>query len=280
MADDEGSFQFNGAFGQYVLAMPKYDALVAVYSGSANLFAHGTLGAHIRRLFSEVSPTELPADPEAYASLQRKLSKLRFEPPVPAGLGTDPEEFRRIAEQLDGREYVLDNNTGGLFPQTLQSVHGNYTAGTDMVRFQKRAEGLLVYFYEHDERNALLLRADGGIADGWAIMKGEAQLTGTRALWKLAPGEIRLFVLCSFLETPDTRMLTVEIRQNRMRIVFEERPSLDRVVDMLFELVGISQVAYLKRMLPEMRREHVENLVRSMTVPVAEGYRIKQNDQV
>ena len=164
MADREGSFQFNGAFGQYVIGMPKHDALVAVFSGSANLFAHGTLGAHIERLFSEVSQAELPADAEAYASLQRKLSGLRFEPPVPAGLCTDPEEFSRIAEQLDGREYVLDNNTGGIFPQTLQAVHGNYTTGTDMIRFQRREEGLLVYFYERDERNALLLRADGGIA--------------------------------------------------------------------------------------------------------------------
>ncbi len=280
MADREGSFQFNGAFGQYVIGMPKHDALVAVFSGSANLFAHGTLGAHIERLFSEVSQAELPADAEAYASLQRKLSGLRFEPPVPAGLCTDPEEFSRIAEQLDGREYVLDNNTGGIFPQTLQAVHGNYTTGTDMIRFQRREEGLLVYFYERDERNALLLRADGGIAEGWTMMKGETQLVGTRALWKLAPGEIRLFALCSFVETPDTRMLTIEIKQNRMHVVFGERPSLDKVVDMIFELVGISQVAYLKRMLPEMRREHVENLVRSMTVPVADGYQIKQNDQV
>ncbi len=280
MADAGGSFQFNGAFGQYVVCMPKYDALVAVFSGSANLFSQGTLGAHIARLFQKASPAPLPANPEAYASLQRTLAELRFEPSVPGNLGCDGEEFRRIVELLDGREYALDNNTGGLFPQTLQTVHGNYTAGTNLLRFEKREQGLLVYFYERDERNALLIRGDGQIADGWASMKGEVQLTGTRALWKLAPGEIRLFVLCSFLETPDTRMFSIEIRQNRLSVVFEQMPSLDRVVDMLFELVGISQVAYIKRMLPEMRRAHVESLVRSMTIPVAEGVQIKHNDEI
>ncbi|HWQ57395.1 MAG TPA: serine hydrolase [Clostridia bacterium] len=280
LADGEGSFQFNGAFGQYVVCMPKYEALVAIYGGSANLFAFGTLGGHIQRLFSGVSPRELPENPEAHASLTRTLGALRFEPSIPAGLGTDAEEFRRIAEMLDGREYALDNNTGGLFPQTLQAVHGNFTAGCDMLRFEKREQGLLVYFYEHEERNALLLRPDGSLADGWAVMKGEVQLTGTRALWKLAPGEIKLIIVSSFIETPDTRMFSIDIRQNKLHIVFGERPSLGRVVDMLFELVGISQVAYIKRMLSEMRREHVENLVRSMTVPEATGTQIKHNDEM
>lgn len=280
MGETPGSFQLNGAFGQYVVAMPKYDALVAVYSGSANLFANGTLGTHIARLFSAATPGELPADAQAYASLQRALSLLRFEPPVPEGLGTDEEEFRHIVDLLDGREYAMEDNTGGLFPQTLQAVHGNYTGGCDMLRFEKREEGLLLTFYEREERNALLLRADGNLADGWVIMKGEAQLTGTRALWRLAPGEVKLFVITSFIETPDTRMLTLEIKQNKLRVVFAEKPALERVVEMLFELVGISQVAYLKRMLPEMRREHVESLVRSITVPVADGNQIRQNDLI
>lgn len=280
VADAEGSYQFNGAFGQYVLCMPKYDALVALYSGSASLFSQGTLSGHVAQLFSDISKEALPMDPEAYASLQRTLEGLRYDPAVPEGLGTDEAEFRRIAQMLDGREYALENNTGGLFPQTLQSVHCNYTAGTDMLRFVKREEGLLVYFYEQEERNALLVKPDASFAEGWVTMKGETQLTGTRALWKLAPGEIRLFLLVSFIETPNTRMVSIEIRQNKLKVTFEEKPSLDRILDMLFELVGISQVAYIKRMLPEMRRAHVGNLVRSMTTPVAEGTQIRQNDLI
>lgn len=280
MSDDEGSFQFNGAFGQYVIAIPKYDAVVAVYSGSTNLFAHGTLSAHIKQLFAGVSSVRLPQNTDACASLKRKLESLRFEPAVPKDLGTDAKQFARIAEMLDGREYTLENNTGGVFPQTIQAVHGNYTAGTTMLRFEKCGEDLSLYFYERDERNVLHLRADGNLTDGLAIMKGEAQLTGTRALWKLAPGEICLFIISSFIETPDTRMIRIEIRQNKLHIIYDEIPALDRVADMLFELVGISQVAYIKRMLPEMRREHVENLLRSMMVPAAEGTQIKQNDRI
>lgn len=278
IADDEGSFQFNGAFGQYVIGLPRFDAVVALFGGSASLFANGTLGAHIARLFEGVSAQPLPPDPSAYAALGQTLASLRFEPTMPEELGTDAEEFRRIINLLDGREYALANNTGGLFPQTLQSVHANYTAGTNMLRFERRGDDLVVYFYEQDERNAVVLRADGGFSPGLAVMKGEVQHTGTRALWKLAPHEIRLSILCSFIETPDTRIVSLEIRQNKLHAVFEQKPSLDRVVNMLFELVGISQIAYLKRMLPEMRRENLDNLVRSMTAPAAEGAQIKQND--
>ena len=73
-------------------------------------------------------------------------------------------------------------------------------------------------------------------------------------------------------------MISIIIKQNKLHIVFEEKPSLGRVMEMLFELVGISQVAYIKRMLSEMRRAHVEDLVRSMTVPEAGGTQIRQND--
>lgn len=278
MADDEGSFQFNGAFGQYVVVMPKHDAIVAIFSGSANLFASGTLGGHIQKLFAQASEQTLPPDPAAHAALRERLAGLRYEPSLPASLGTDAEEFRRIAELLDNREYALDNNTGGLFPQALQAVHGNYTAGCDMLRFERRPEGLAVYFYEREERNALFIRPDGGFGDGWLAMKGEVQLIGTRAAWKLLPGEIRIYISCSLIETPNTRVISINIKQNKLHIVFEEKPSLGRVMEMLFELVGISQVAYIKRMLSEMRRAHVEDLVRSMTVPEADGTQIRQND--
>lgn len=44
-------YQFNGAFGQYVVVMPKYDAVAAIYSGSAQLFAEGDLLQMLDRCF-------------------------------------------------------------------------------------------------------------------------------------------------------------------------------------------------------------------------------------
>ena len=280
VSDDEGGFQFNGAFGQYVLCMPKYDAVAVIFSGSSKLFAQGTLTEHIARIFEGAAEGALPPDGAAHASLMEYTASMRFEPEMPEGLSCDPDEFERISALLDGREYKLEGNVGGVFPTTIQGVHSNYTAGTDMLRFEKRGDRLAIYFYEGDERNAILLRPDGGFTEGAFTMRGETQKTGTRAKWRLVPGLIRISALTSLIETPDTRRFDITINHNRVKIVFEELPKLDRVVDMLFELVGISQVAYLKKLLPEVRRENLEELVRHMTVPVAEGVVIKHNEGI
>lgn len=277
MSDDEGGFQFNGAFGQYVLCIPKYDAVVVVFSGSSNLFAQGTLNEHVERLFRDAKDY-LHDDAASYAKLLEYTGSMRFEPTLDKGLGADGEEFRRITELLDGREYRLENNMGSVFPTTIQAVHANYTSGCDLIRFSRDKDGIRIFFYEYDECNAISVSPDGGFTLGTVTLKGESQLTGTRAVWKLEPGRIRLCLICSLLETPDTRIISFDISHRRLNVTFEELPSLNRVVDMLFELVGISQVAYLKRMLPELRREHMEELVRHMTVPVAEGVLVRHNE--
>ena len=142
MSDEEGGYQFNGAFGQYVVVLPKYDAVVAVFSGSAKLFAQGTLTEHINACFEGASSEPLPEDAGAQAALAEACKALRFTPTLPGSLNTDPAQFHAIAELLHDREYRLSANTGGVFPQTIQAVHGNYTMGTDLIRFEKTEYGL------------------------------------------------------------------------------------------------------------------------------------------
>lgn len=279
VADEEGSFQFNGAFGQYVVVMPKYDAIVVVFSGSSNLFAQSSLNRHIQRLFAGGTPEPLPEDPRAWEALRQTLDGLVFSPTLPVELGTDADAFDRISYRLNGREYVTGPNTGGLFPQTLQAVHGNYTESVTLIRFQKTETGIRVYLYEHDECNALDLRADGGMAMGAATMRGERHLTGTRCLWRLGPEGIRLTIVTCFIETPNTRILHLNIRQNKLTAIFEELPALDKTVEMLFQLVGISQTAYYKKLVPMLRKENLVKLVHSMTVPTAEGTLVKHNEE-
>lgn len=132
MSDDEGDYQFNGAFGQYVLVFPKYETVIAMYSGSSNLFVNGGLSGMVHELLSSFADEPLAADNEAYASLKSTLNSLEYSPSYPRYLGTDAEEFERIAYRLDGREYFAGPNTGGLFPQTLQAVHSNMTDSVTM----------------------------------------------------------------------------------------------------------------------------------------------------
>jgi CubicO group peptidase (beta-lactamase class C family) len=143
MSDEEGAFQFNGAFGQYVLVFPKYDAVIAMYSGSASLFAHVGLSERVKQLLDTFKDEALQENGQAGASLKKCLDGLTYSPSCPDELGMDKEEFERIAYRLDGREYLAGPNTGGFFPQTLQVVHGNMTDSVSMFRFAKRGDDII-----------------------------------------------------------------------------------------------------------------------------------------
>ena len=279
MSDDEGDYQFNGAFGQYVLVFPKYETVIAMYSGSSNLFVNGGLSGMVHELLSSFADEPLAADNETYASLKSTLNSLEYSPSHPRYLGTDAEEFERIAYRLDGREYFAGPNTGGLFPQTLQAVHSNMTDSVTMLRFEKRDKDLYLYIYEKDERNLLVLRHDGAFEYGAATMRGERQLVATRCRWKLDVNRIRLWVMTGFIETPNSRILTLDIAPQKMSVTFDERPALDKTVQMLFDLVGVSSMAFYRHMLPLLQRENLVNLVKRFTEPVAECVMVKHNDE-
>lgn len=279
MSDDDGDYQFNGAFGQYVLVFPKQETVIAMYSGSSNLFVNGGLSGMVRELLTSFADEPLAADNEAYASLKSTLNSLEYSPSHPRYLGTDAEEFERIAYRLDGREYFAGPNTGGLFPQTLQAVHSNMTDSVTMLRFEKRDKDLYLYIYEKDERNLLVLRHNGAFEYGAATMRGERQLVATRCRWKLDVNRIRLWVMTGFIETPNSRILTLDIAPQKMSVTFDERPALDKTVQMLFDLVGVSSMAFYRHMLPLLQRENLVNLVKRFTEPVAECVMVKHNDE-
>ena len=278
MSDDEGGYQFNGAFGQFVLVFPKYDCVMVIYSGSSNLFANGDLGRLTRELLSKFEPNAIEKNDAAYAELKTTLTSIQYAPSCPKYLGTDAEEFERIAYRLDGREYLAGPNTGGLFPQTLQGVHGNMTESVTMLRFEKRGDDIAVYVYEQNERNVLLLRHDGAFEYGGLTLRGERQITATRCRWRLDPNRIRIWVMTGFIETPNSRILSFDITPQKMSVTFDERPALDKTVQMLFELVGVSSMAFYRRMMPLLQRENLVNLVKQFTEPVAECTIIKHND--
>ncbi len=277
VSDEEGGFQFNGAFGQYVIAMPKYDALAVIFSGSAELFAQGSLMEHLAACFEGAGQEPLPEDEEALSALRCACRSLRYTPTLPEPLGTDAAAFSAIADMLDGREYRLSSNTGGVFPQTIQAVHGNYTMGTDMVRFEKTEYGMDILFYEYAECNRIPVNRDGSLRYGRIAMQGEWQRIGARAVWERNGDCVRLTVLASLIETPDTRVFRFTLTPGALALAFDELPELGRVTQMLLQLVGMSNLSFLKRALTAAQRENLQARLRDFTAPKATGVLIRRN---
>jgi CubicO group peptidase (beta-lactamase class C family) len=94
-------YRGDGAFGQFCLAMPDQDAVLAITASLANMQAVLDLvWEHIRPAMSE---GPLPAQPDAHIALAQKLSSLHIDPP--AG-----KSSAAVAARVSGRQYVLTSN--------------------------------------------------------------------------------------------------------------------------------------------------------------------------
>ena len=186
--------------------------------------------------------------------------------------------------RLDGQEFVLDSNYGSIFPQPLQSVHGNYSPGVTLLRFSRTPQGLAMTVYERQERNVLYIDRDGGFHDARVAMREEVHLVSTRALWRVEDDLARLVLLTSFVETPDTCLLYMTIRPDSIQLSFRENPSAEGAMRMLLDLVGLTDKAAVKRLVPLMKHvpgfneNTVNEMVQRNATPVAQGVPVKHHD--
>lgn len=254
----EGAYQFNGAFGQYVLVLPQYDAVVAVTGGAANLFSGSPLAELIRGLFEEgCSVRPLPEDKPAQESLRKTVAGLTLNalPPLEGACKEESRFAQDVAETLCGREYRAEDNIAGLFPLILQCVHSNFTAGVDRIRFEREEGGVSMIVYEGNEGNRLRLRPGEQFCLQRLSKGGEEQLCGVRTEWRRdADGAVALRVTISFMETPNTRVITALLKEDGAEFAFDELPEVSAAAVMLAELTGMSLTGFLRKLLPELKK--------------------------
>lgn len=98
-------FRGDGAFGQYMLILPQYDAVVAITSGVRDMQA--VMNLVWDKLLPAMQPQALGENAEAKRALDARLSSLVMR--VPSGKATSP-----IASRVSGRWYELPENDLGM----------------------------------------------------------------------------------------------------------------------------------------------------------------------
>ena len=98
-------YRGDGAFGQYMLVLPQYDAVVAITSGTRDMQA--VMNLVWNKLLPAMKDQPLPEDAAAHAQLQARLSKLTVR--VVAGRPTSP-----LASKVSGRWYDVAENDRGI----------------------------------------------------------------------------------------------------------------------------------------------------------------------
>ncbi|HRX57956.1 MAG TPA: serine hydrolase [Eubacteriales bacterium] len=276
MTARKGAFLFNGAFGQYMLALPDRNALVVLFSGTSRLFANGGVLDLVTAALDGVQDPPLPPLPQDRAgseALRITLDALsvRFRTPY-----FDPQRQRiplgELIARLDGRVYNFPKNIGGLFPMILQSVHNNFTTGLTQAAFRGDGEGgLLIELVEGEEAHRIRLQEDG-YAAGNVTQRGDAFAirSAVQTEW-IAPDGFALNVAVHFIETPFTRLIRLEFVNDALKIVFDEAPSIRDASEMMLELTGITRVQVVRNLMPLLRREKLQHTFRTFTTVRVQG---------
>ena len=104
-------YRGDGAFGQYMLVLPQYDAVVAITSGVRDMQA--VMNLVWEKLLPAMSAAALPDNPVGRAALQAKLSSLQVR--MPQGRAT-----AALARTISRRWYSLTENDRDLRAVSLE----------------------------------------------------------------------------------------------------------------------------------------------------------------
>ncbi|MEL7603817.1 MAG: hypothetical protein AAGU77_11750, partial [Bacillota bacterium] len=276
IAPAPGGFLFNGAFGQYMLALPHADAVVAVFSGTSRLFAQGSLMSYVNRAFLNAAEHPLHPQHAVYRSFSDALAGLSCQGRQNfAYEGALSMPFHWIRSQLGGETYMLERNIGGLFPVVIQSVHNNYTTGLTQIDFAALDDGSLsITFIEGETQNTLIVQGDA-FTRGSVAMREETHAVSVSARCGItAAGEALLRLYVYFLETPCTRILTFRFKDGGLSLNCDEDPSLQNAATMLMELAGVTKTELFRGLMPLLKRESLQTHLRTFTTDNARGTKL------
>jgi len=274
MTAKEGAFLFNGAFGQYMLALPDVNALVVLFSGTSRLFAQGGVLDYVTSAFENVGGKPLHGDHRAADALATKISALSLRHSAPyykAERRSVPLE--EIAARLAGRVYTFDGNIGGLMPFILQSVHNNFTTGLKQIVFSRAEDGAFAIEMVEGEHTHRFMLAEGGYTTATVTQRGDVFEARFAVQTEISEtGELSLNIVSHFIETPFTRLLRITLTgEDTIKIVFDEDPSIRAASEMLMELTGITRMEVVRNMMPLLKQERLQHTLRTFTTVSVQG---------
>ncbi len=113
-----GFYRGDGAFGQYCIVMPQYDAVVAITSGVRNMQA--VMNLVWEKILPAFKDAPLPADAAGDQRLKEKLAGLTIH--LPAGSATSPQ-----AASVSGKTYIFPANDRKIESLSLTFAGDNAT---------------------------------------------------------------------------------------------------------------------------------------------------------
>lgn len=296
--DAQDAFQYNGVFGQYVIVLPAADMVVAITSGSQNLFYDRSLEI-VEKYFGDnaagLSDQPLPSNIKELRRLKNKLENLFLisdTAPKPAPkkdwkLLLDrflrrekQEQLPPLAHGIDKKQYRMEKNFGSLMPLILQAVTNNFPNPILSVSFLFEPCECTLTVSDGVNENVILAGLDGIPRRTSITLNGETYVVGATARLTMDEDDrtvIKLYL--SFLETPFTRIMKfVFYGEDKLLIRFTELPSVAIASQMLMGLVGGKGNSMNKMLMDTISQQRLADRVDAIMQPRAKGVRISDSD--
>ncbi|MDR1619249.1 MAG: glycosyltransferase [Clostridiales bacterium] len=260
-----GAYLFSGIFGQYMLAIPDKNALVAIFSCSSRLFAQGKLPDYIHRCLENASGEPLSPNPRTLSvlvSAQNMLSMANWQVKMPVMV----MPLAWLIDTVAGTSFTFDKNIASVVPVILQSVRNNFSGGVSRVTFMPAGDqSLLIKIEEGDIENTLELHPQG-FSYGEVCLRQDTYTVSCGMQYGLTPaGEAALRIFVYYIETPCTRVVTFIFGEKDVSAHWDEEPAVQDSMSMLMELAGITQIEMIKRLMPILKRGRIQVKLREYT---------------
>ncbi|SMF74401.1 CubicO group peptidase, beta-lactamase class C family [Paenibacillus uliginis N3/975] len=209
-----GVYRGDGAFGQFCIVMPQYDAVIAITSGAMQL--DGVLNVVWDVLLpafqQPVSPID--SDSEASDALQDKLKSLSLEPPV-------YECESPLAQEWSGLTYQLEENKLGFNTLSFTLESGSIT-----VTIQNAAG-------EHQT----VYGSNGWNVGSTSLLRGVTETVAASATWK----EDNLLLLThQLVETPFCLSMALTFEEDGLQMSISQNVGFDSMESSVIKGVALA----------------------------------------
>ena len=243
MCGPDGAYEFNGAFGQIMMVIPRYDVVVAVTASAICCFLSGSPSDTIREFFFRddfYAAEPLPNDRGgALSRLTERLRVLSLSPLDTKTLRKKAPVIPESAMRVNGRRFAVKDGVAGILPLIQQVMHSNYASALTAVRPAFTGDACRFTAVVDGEENTLEAGFDDMPRYTAAYIRGEAYLVGGLGDWLHDDlGRDLLLLRFTFVETPNTRLLRIVFDGPRLFLRFDEAPGMMESINMLGTFVG------------------------------------------
>ena len=232
-----GSYQFNGMFGQNIFVLPDIRMTIGIYCGGTEFFPTGKLTALVTKYFGDHyrPDDELRPARHAYSVLSALCTSISFPKPQ-----TRPEKLQKYSAlaPIINQSYCIDGKNAGILPVTLSLLHANFAGGLQKISFRLLGETMEASFVSPIETITIPFSVNGTAHYFDLTENGERFSVASIGKMTKNEDDVPVFKLSVyFLETTAVRHIKIFFHRTKTVVRFSEEPTGSSLLETFYPVL-------------------------------------------